>query len=81
MGFLRANGTNYSNKLNRFRMTTRRRHNNFIIIVCLSTVHLTSATTARSTNVRVFRIELKFGSVGFCGEGKPENPEKNLSKQ
>ena len=32
-------------------------------------------------NVRAFRIELEFRSVGFCGEGKPEYLEKNLSAQ
>ena len=26
-------------------------------------------------------IELEFGDVDFLGEGKPENPEKNLSEQ
>jgi len=32
-----------------------------------------------TTNVRVFRIELEFGSVGFCGEGKTGEPgEKPL---
>jgi len=32
-----------------------------------------------TTNVRVFRIELEFGSVGFCGEGNTGEPgEKAL---
>ena len=30
-----------------------------------------------TTNVRVFRIELEFGSVGFCGEGKAGEPGEN----
>lgn len=32
-------------------------------------------------NVRAFRIELEFRSVGFCGEGKPGYLEKNVSAQ
>ena len=39
-----------------------------------------SATGARSTCVRAFRIELEFGSV-FCGGGKSVNLEKKLLEQ
>ena len=31
--------------------------------------------------VCAFEIELEFESVGFSGEGKPEDSEKNLSEQ
>ena len=30
---------------------------------------------------RAFRIELEFGSVGFCEKGKTGEPEKNVSEQ
>ena len=29
----------------------------------------------------LFLVELEFGNVGFCREGKPEYPEKNVSEQ
>ena len=50
--------------------------------VCLPTEHLKSAHSgARSTRVRGLRIELEFGIVGFCGEGKTGVPGKNFSEQ
>ena len=36
---------------------------------------------AHVSNVRAFRIELEFKSVGLYERGKPEYPEKNLSEQ
>ena len=33
---------------------------------------------AHVSNVRAFRIELEFRSVGFQERGKPDYPEKNL---
>ena len=40
---------------------------------------LVSATEARSTCVRAFRVELQFGSVVFLWKrGKPENPETEM---
>lgn len=48
------------------------------MIVCLSMVYLKSAILVHSTCV-AFLIELKFSSVGFCGEGKTrEHAEKCL---
>ena len=53
----------------------------FYYYCCLSSIHLKSAQELVHTCVRAFRIKLEFGSIGFSGEGKPENPEKNLSEQ
>ena len=36
---------------------------------------------AHVLHARAFRIELEFRNGGFCGEGKTEYPEKNLSEQ
>lgn len=53
----------------------------FFNIVCLSTIHLNSATGALSKCVHSFWVKLEYGSVGFWGVGKTRKPGENLSAQ
>ena len=52
-----------------------------LIIVCLSTIHLKSATGTLSKCVHAFQVKLEFDSVGFCGVGKAREPGKKTCRR